>query len=475
MDQRSSTNFTNIEETRTQELTKAHGELKQAHQRGQELATKDAVTGLPNRLFFQDRLGQAIRYAERYEQLISVLFIDIDDFKTVNDTMGHSAGDELLTIIAERLEKSVRKSDTVARLGGDEFAVILLNVRQAEFTIRIADRILDYLSQPFMISGREFFLSASIGIAVYPDDGNDVELIVRNADTAMYEVKNTGKNGYHFYTEELSTRAIAGMELKNDLRKAIPGKQFELHYQAKVDTYTEQIVSAEALLRWRHPEKGYISPEEFIPLAEETGFIFELDEWVLRGACRQARSWQQLGYSPLPVAVNLSMRHFEYGNVVETIIETLVAANLDTHWLEIELTEGAILRNADHAKSVLERLRELGVRIAIDDFGTGYSSLSQLRWLPIDSLKIDRSFILGTPENHDDAIIVEAIVGLGRKLDLTLVAEGVETIDQLNFLRELGCQQCQGFLFSKPLPADEFEEYLKEHRLRVGGELMWAS
>lgn len=424
------------------------------------LAAIDVVTGLPNRLCFQDRLNQAIRHAERYGDVFAVLFIDLDEFKKVNDTMGHSAGDEMLRTVAERLTKCVRRSDTVARLGGDEFTIILLDLKEPELIGRVAEKIIGSMSQPLEVNGRNFFLSASVGIAIYPDDGKDVELLVRNADTAMYEVKGRGKNAYRFYTQEMSTRAIARMELEDELHKAIYDEQFEVYYQASIDTFTEAIVSAEALVRWNHPDKGLIPPDQFIPLAEETGLIVDIDEWVLGQACRQARAWQQTGYEPISIAVNMSMQQFEQGGLLEAIMETIVASNLDTNWLELELTEGAILKNPEHAKSTLQGLRELGISIAIDDFGTGYSSLIQLRQLPIDCLKIDRAFITGVPHNSDDVTLVEAIVSLGKKLDLKLVAEGVETSEQLELLRELGCQRCQGYLFGKPLTAREFEKTL---------------
>jgi diguanylate cyclase (GGDEF)-like protein len=423
---------------------------------GQTLATTDVVTGLPNRACFLDRLANAIRCAERHSESFAVLFIDLDEFKTVNDTMGHSAGDKLLSVIAERLTSCVRKSDTVARLGGRRIIKKLLNLKEPELVARVAEKIIATLSQPFPINGRNFFLSASVGIATYPGDGSDVELLIRNADIAMYEVKNSGKNGYHFYTRELSQRAIARLELEDDLRKAIIEEQFEVHYQAVVDSYSETTVAAEALIRWRHPEKGLVMPDDFIPLAEDTGLIVDIGQWVLESACRQARAWQMAGYEPVSVAVNLSMLQFEQDDLIETIMDTLVGTNLDSHWLELELTEGVILENADHAKAVLESLRELGMRVAIDDFGTGYSSLIQLRRLPIDCLKIDRAFVQGVLNDPDDATVVEAIVDLGRKLKLTLVAEGVETSEQLHFLRNLGCQRCQGYLFGKPTPAEEF-------------------
>jgi diguanylate cyclase (GGDEF)-like protein len=426
-----------------------------------ENATVDVVTGLPNRVCFQDRLGHAIRHAERYEQSFAILFIDLDRFKNVNDTLGHSAGDELLREIAGRVAGCVRGSDTVARLGGDEFTVILLNLQAPELVARVAEKIIGVLCRPFTIQGREFHLSASLGIAMYPQDGESVELLVRNADTAMYEVKKGAKNGFHFYTKEMSERALARMELEQDLRRAIAEDQFEIYYQSLVDSYTGDTVCVEALMRWRHPEKGLLMPDTFIPLAEETGLIVDIGAWVFHAACRQASAWQQAGYLPIRLAINLSMLQFEQGDLIETIMDALVASNLDAQWLELELTEGVLLKNPDHAHGVLKRLRELGIRVAIDDFGTGYSSLIQLRQLPIDYLKIDRAFVQGIPSSADDVALVELIIDLARKLNLGVVAEGVETSAQLEFLRSLGCPRCQGYLFSVPMPAHEFAQFLK--------------
>jgi diguanylate cyclase (GGDEF)-like protein len=424
------------------------------------VATIDVVTGLPNRLCFQDRLGQAIRHAARHDETFAVLFIDLDDFKKVNDTMGHSTGDDLLREVATRLRGCVRNSDTVARLGGDEFTVVLLDLKAPELIARVAEKIIASLQKPFPIEGRDFYLGASVGIAIYPDDAKDAEMLVRNADTAMYEIKKSSKNGYCFYTRDMSARAIARMELEDDLRKGIAGEQFEIHYQPCVDAYSGRVVSAEALVRWRHPVRGLIMPDQFIGLAEETGLIVELGQWVLNAACRQTRAWQHAGYEPISVAVNLSMLQFEQGDLVEMIMEALVSSNLQSRWLELELTEGVLLKNADNAKDVLDQLRMLGIRIAIDDFGTGYSSLIQLKQLPIDCLKIDREFIDGILTDNGDATVVEAIIALGRKLDLTLVAEGVEEPEQLEFLRGLGCQRCQGYLFGAPCSAEQFSRFL---------------
>ncbi|MFT7652070.1 MAG: diguanylate cyclase (GGDEF)-like protein [Candidatus Azotimanducaceae bacterium] len=447
--------------------TSAEGDSQEAPN-GSEQAAVDIVTGLPNRVCFQDRLGLAIRCAERYDLGFAILFLDLDRFKNVNDTLGHSAGDEVLKEIAHRVAGCVRESDTVARLGGDEFTIILFNLKEPELVARVAEKIVGLLRMPFTVQGREFHLSASVGIAMYPQDGHSAELLVRNADTAMYEVKKGTKNGFHFYAKEMSERALERMELEEDLRRAIAEEQFEMHYQSIVDSYTGDTVCAEALIRWRHPVKGLLSPDEFIPLAEETGLIVELGVWVLNTSCRQAAAWQQAGYQPISLAINISMLQFEQGDLIETIMDALVASNLDARWLELELTEGALLKNPDHAHSLLKRLRELGMHIAIDDFGTGYSSLLQLRQLPIDSLKIDRAFVHGIPDIADDMALVELIVDLGRKLNLGIVAEGVETSEQLEFLRSLGCSRCQGYLFSMPMPAHEFARFLRPGSRGVG-------
>ena len=444
----------------SRELAKAYKELEVARAHEQKLANYDTVTNLPNRSCFQDRLQQAIAYAERHKQLLAVLFVDLDHFKNVNDTVGHAEGDELLRMVADRLINSVRKSDTVARLGGDEFTLALLDIAEPDAVAMIANNLVQTLSQPYLLGGREFFIGASIGISVYPNDGESVELLLRNADTAMYKVKQFGRNNYQFYSSEMGAQANARSDLQNSLRNAIKHDELELHYQPQLDCASGQIVSMEALLRWHHPEYGFIPPDQFIPLAEETGLMLDIGEWVFREACAQNKAWQQAGYPPIPIAVNLSMRQIEQGDLADIVNNILKETGLAPQWLELELTEGVFLHNMQHATAMLTKLRESGVVISIDDFGTGYSSLSKLRRLPIDTIKIDRSFVQNVTMDQDDASIVTAIIALAHKLSLNVIAEGVETQAQLDFLQALGCNQWQGYLCSKALPAEGFEALL---------------
>lgn len=454
-----------VERKKSRELSKAYKELEKVREHEHHLANYDTVTGLPNRAFFQDRLQQAIASADRNKQRLAVLFIDLDHFKKVNDTLGHAMGDQLLRMVSERSLACVRKSDTVARLGGDEFTLILLNIGRVEVADTIARNLIRELSQPYLVAGREFFLGASIGIAIYPDDGNEMEVLVRNADTAMYRVKQFGRNHHQFYSSDMSDQTAERLELENDLRKAIKLGELLLYYQPQLDCISGRIVSMEALLRWQHPQRGLVFPDSFIPLAEETGLIVEIGEWVLRAACIQNKKWQDMGYAHMPIAVNLSMRQFEQDCLVEATVEILKETGLSAQWLELELTEGVFLHNVKRASLVLKKLRSLGVVVSIDDFGTGYSSLSQLRRLPIDRIKVDRSFIQGVPKDSDDAAIVAAIIVLARKLNLNVIAEGVETEAQLDFLREQGCDQWQGYLCSKPVPVNEFEKLLDRQRV----------
>lgn len=451
-----------IERKESEKLAKAYKELEQVRKQEQHLANNDTVTGLPNRMYFQNHLSDSIKFAERNDQRVALLFIDLDHFKNVNDTVGHAEGDRLLRIVSERLLSCVRKSDTVARLGGDEFTVILLNVTNISVVESIATNIIKKLSGPYHLGGREFFIGASIGIAVFPEDGNNMELLIRNADTAMYKVKQSGRNDHRFYSEDMSLHTSERLDMENSLRKAIAQEELEVYYQPQLDCSTRRIISMEALCRWHHPDHGYISPDEFIPLAEEAGLIHEIGEWVLRTSCRQNRIWQAKGYTPIPVAVNLSIRQVEKGGLCELVADILKETGLAPEWLELELTEGIFLRDVKRATQVLSELRKTGIMIAIDDFGTGYSSLSQLRHLPIDTIKVDRSFIEGITRDKDDESIVSAIIALAHNLNLNAIAEGVETEAQLEFLGQHGYPQWQGFLFSKAVTAEEFELMLQQ-------------
>lgn len=453
-----------VERREARELEEAYRKLALAHEHEQRLANYDVVTGLPNRTCFEERLGQAVNSAEREQQHLAVMFLDLDHFKNVNDTVGHAEGDQLLREVAQRLMDCVRKSDTVARLGGDEFTLTLLNIAHPEVATDVANSILETIKKPFLAGGREFYIGSSIGIAIYPEDGDTVDFLLRNADAAMYEVKRLGRNNHQFYSAELNAHAKARLDLENSLRKAVRNTELSLHYQPQLDCTTGEIVSMEALLRWHHSEYGFMPLEQFIPLAEETGLIMEIGEWVIRTACTQNKAWQDAGYTPMPIAVNLSMRQFEQHDLAEIIAQILDETGLAAHWLELELTEGVFLHHVECARAMLTELRDAGVTISIDDFGTGYSSLSQLRRLPVDTIKVDCTFSQGVITDPDDAAIVTAIIALAHNLNLNVIAEGVETEAQLEFLRNQGCNQWQGFLFSKAVPAEQFEELLRRNQ-----------
>jgi diguanylate cyclase len=445
--------------------TRRHNEqLEQANAQLQHVATHDALTGLPNRLLLADRLDQAIARAERHGQRFALIVVDLDRFKSINDSLGHMAGDELLKDVAQRLAKVLRKADTLARLGGDEFVLLLNEIDSPRDAETVAIKVLADFARPALISGLELHISASLGISVSPDDGTDSEILLQHADAAMYHAKKSGRNAYHFFLPEMNAFARERLELENGLRRALDQRQFVLHYQPKVDVRTGRIDSAEALVRWRHPKRGLIAPAQFIPLAEETGLILPLGEWVIREACRQAFAWQAAGLRPLRVAVNLSAQQFRQKNLVDIVRSALTAARLEPQYLELELTESAVMDDAEESISILRELSELGVRISVDDFGTGYSSLSYLRRLPLDKLKIDRAFIREVVTSRDDAEIVRAIVSLAHALRLQVIAEGVETPDQLEFLNSLGCDQYQGFHFSAPVPSNAFVAMMREHQ-----------
>ncbi len=442
-------------------------ERRRAEEQIRILAYYDGLTGLPNRSFYRELLVRAITHAERHKEKMAVVFIDLDFFKRINDTLGHSVGDQLLRVAAERLTKCVRRSDTVARswedegtdvvsrLGGDEFIVVLSELAHNQDAARVANRILAELSRPFTLSGHEVIVSASIGIALYPADGKDAESLLKNADVAMYHAKNQGRNAYQFYTHSMNESAMERLTLENELRKALERDEFQLYYQPKLNLKNRKIVGLEALLRWKHPERGLVSPGKFIPVAEEAGLIVPIGEWVIRAACSQNRAWQKAGHKPVGIAVNLSGRQFEHRQLIETVTRALQDADLDPRYLALEITESAIMKNPEKASTMLQQLKTMGIPISIDDFGTGYSSLSYLKRFPVDELKIDRSFIMNIAANTDDAAIAGAIIAMAHSLKLNVVAEGVETEEQLAFLKSLGCDEAQGFLFGKPMPAEE--------------------
>lgn len=420
------------------------------------LAHYDALTGLPNRFLFNDRLRHALARASRDDYRISVLLIDLDRFKNINDTAGHPAGDELLRQVAARLQGHARDEDTVSRLGGDEFALILENFDQDEMPAVIADKIQRNLRLPFVVEGSEIYLTASIGISLFPDDANDTVTLLKNADAAMYRAKAEGKNKYHYYTRELTVAANSRFSLEKEIRQALEREEFELYYQPQFTLPGGELSGAEALIRWNHPVKGLVSPAEFIWLAEETGLILPLGVWVLRNACRQARAWHDAGLLRGRVSVNLSAHQFAQENVLELIEQVLDETGLQPGSLEIEITESALMGQPEYVSHVVDAFKRLGVSLAIDDFGTGYSSLAYLKRFQVDKLKIDRSFVRDIPQDSNDVTIIRAIIAMAQSLGLTVIAEGVETDAQATLLAEIGCDAAQGFLYGKPVPARDF-------------------
>jgi diguanylate cyclase (GGDEF)-like protein len=447
---------------RTKELARANAgleaeiaERRLADQRVVHMAHHDALTGLPNRTLLADRVGQAIARAHRSGGKLAVLFLDLDRFKNVNDSFGHAVGDMLLTAVAARLTASRREEDTVARLGGDEFIISIPDVADAAEAESVAARILGDLAKPFTINGHQLHADGSIGIALYPRDGDTAETLMRNADTAMYHAKESGRGNFQFFSAQLTERVSHRLSTETNLRRALERGEFIVHYQPLMNLSTGQIDGAEALLRWPQQDQRLVSPVEFIPIAEETGLIVPLGEWVLLEACAQAQAWQTL-HPGLRIAVNLSARQFRQKNLIGMIEQALGESRLAPSLLELELTEGMLMHNVEEATHILARLDEIGVRLAIDDFGTGYSSLSYLKRFPIHTLKIDRSFVRDISTDPDDAAIVTAIVAMARSLNLRVTAEGVETEEQATFLRSLTCDQAQGFHFGRPMPAADF-------------------
>jgi diguanylate cyclase (GGDEF)-like protein len=447
-------------QARTRQLQSEIVERRNAEERFEHLAHHDPLTGLPNRLMFAEQLRHSLGLAERARRSLAVLFIDLDRFKEVNDSYGHAVGDELLVAATRRLVSHLRAGDTLARLGGDEFVCIVEDVRDAHEAGVVADKLIELLSQPFELAEQEIFVAASVGICLYPDDGTDVDTLVRNADTAMYQAKAGGRSRSHFYSPEMTAYARERSRIEGLLRRAIEAGELAVHYQVKVGL-DGRPVGAEALLRWHSAELGSVSPVRFIPLAEETGQIVALGEWVLRQTCQQMMAWRAAGLAVPRVSVNLSVKQIERVDIVETVRTVLAETGLEPAALELEITESVIM-NIENALAILERLHALGVHLAIDDFGTGYSSLAYLKRLPINTLKIDRAFIVGIGENAGDEAIIRTILELARSLQLTTVAEGVDAAVQLAFLQAHGCEQIQGFFFGKPQPSDQFAAAWRE-------------
>ena len=435
-------------------------EKARADQQIKYLATHDSLTQLPNRAMYSQLLHFAIEAARRYDRQFAVLFIDLDRFKIINDSLGHEAGDALLVEVARRLRHGVRASDVVARLGGDEFVVILNEASDIDGIERAAGGLLDVLGQPLQLNGHECHTTASIGIAVYPTDGADEQTLTKNADIAMYHAKEDGKNRFRFCSSEAKTRSIETLTLETALRHALERNQFALHYQPKVDMASGAITGVEALLRWTHPDFGGVAPAHFIPLAEETGLIVPIGRWVLNEACAQNMAWQRHGLRPISMAVNLSPRQFADELLLRDVDEALAASGMPAVLLQLEVTESMVMRNVPRAVKMLDAIRSRGIRLAIDDFGTGYSSMSLMKHFPIDTIKIDRSFVRDLETNAEDQAIAQAIISMGRALGMTVVAEGVETIEQRAFLRDHACDEIQGYLFSKPVPPQQLADLL---------------
>jgi diguanylate cyclase (GGDEF)-like protein/PAS domain S-box-containing protein len=426
-------------------------------------AQHDVVTSLPNRLLLNDRITQSIALARRQNKPTAVIFLDLDRFKYINDSLGHAIGDELLQSISKRLLASVRASDTVSRLGGDEFVILLSEITHPEDAATSARKILLSLNAPHSIAGQDLHIDGSIGISVYPEDGTDAETLIKNADTAMYHAKESGRNNFQFFKAEMNLKAVERQSLEGGLRRALGREEFLLHYQPKVNLDTGEITGVEALIRWQQPDRGLVLPAQFVPIAEDCGLIIQIGRWVLREACTQARAWQNAGLPPLRIAVNVSAVEFRDKDFVEGVRRILLETGLEARYLELEVTEGVLMEDGESAASVLQELKTMGVHLAVDDFGTGYSSLSYLRQFPIDVLKIDQSFIHQITSDPDDSSIVSAIIHMGKSLKHLVIAEGIETQEQRAYLQTQRCTEGQGYLFSRPLAAAQFA-----HLLQIG-------
>lgn len=444
---------------------------KEAEKKISYLAYYDSLTNLPNRTLFIELFKRALSNANREELLVGILFVDLDHFKRINDSLGHAMGDKLLQAVTSRLLKSVRSSDsltrlendseeTVSRLGGDEFVLLLNKIATIHDAGKVASRILEDLSEPFDVDGREVFITASIGISLYPADGQDVDDLLKNADVAMYHAKTKGRNNYQYYSKSMNVLTLEYLTLSNKLYKALNNKEFLLFYQPKRSISDKKVNGVEALLRWKPAGSDLVLPSQFIPLLEETGLIIPVGDWVLRTACLQSKAWMTGGYEPIIMSVNLSNRQFDQKNLVDRVTQALKEAELDPKYLELEITESAIMQDPEEAIITLLRLKNMGVRITIDDFGIGYSSLNYLRRVPLDSLKIDRSFISNLTTNYNDSAITRAIISLAHSLNLEVIAEGVETEQQMEFLRENKCDEVQGFLIGRPMPAEQVSKLL---------------
>lgn len=432
-------------------------EQRLADEKIHQLAFYDSLTGLPNRALLLDRFNVATAAAQRKGFMVAIFFLDLDNFKTINDTMGHTSGDKLLMKVGEELRLKLRRCDTIARLGGDEFIILQTNIRDLKEVYRFAARLLETFKRPWNLNEREFYVTSSIGISIYPDDGTDLQELMKNADAAMYHAKEAGKNNFKVYTQELNLHIMRRMEIENQLRKAAERNEFVLHYQPQIELATGKVISVEALIRWSNPIMGWILPESFIHVAEEIGLINNIGEWVLRTACKQLSEWRSKGFSDLKVSINLSVRQFQQPNLVKLVTEIAEETGIKPEWLELEVTESLAMQNLDHTINVLEQFKEMGIGVSLDDFGKGYSSLNYLKIMPINNLKIDKTFIHGIASNSKQAKIAKSLISLAHNMNLTVTAEGVENTAQLDFLIKEGCDIVQGYLFSKPKPADELD------------------
>lgn len=452
-------------------------QLRQAEEEIRMLAFYDSLTGLANRSLFLDRLEQAVASARRTRQKFALLFLDLDQFKLINDTLGHHIGDLLLKQVASRLKSNIRSNDTasvtgldplgsvIARLGGDEFTVLLSNIKEPESAAKVAMRLINEIADTYQLEGHDVSMTTSIGISVFPEDGTESSMLLKNADSAMYHAKKNGRNSYQFYTESLNRSAMEKFSIERDLKKALINEEFVLFYQPRIDLFSRRIVGAEALIRWLHPTKGMIPPDKFIPISEESGQIIDINRWVLQTACRQKNEWIEAGLRPINVAVNLSGYKLSSQNIIRTIKEALGARGNENESLEIEITENVLMQDTQETVSTLQQIKALRLRIALDDFGTGYSSLSYLTSFPVDIIKIDRSFVMGCTTEPKNLIIIKAIIAMGHSMDKLIVAEGIETEEQFALMKELGCDEGQGYLFKHPVPQDVFAGLLADGHL----------
>jgi len=447
-----------------QRLKVAVAKRKQAEHKIEHLAYHDPLTELPNRLLLRDRLEQAMVWADRSHTRVALIFIDIDNFKTINDSLGHTVGDALLKKLAICLQGSLRSTDTLSRQGGDEFVLLVPGLDSSEDCTPILSKIMSDIQAPIVIDNTEITTSASIGIALYPDDGANFDTLLQKADTAMYKAKEAGRNAYRFFDETMNSEVVANLSLRNGLRRALDNDQFVLHYQPQIDLASGTVIGVEALIRWQHPELGLMAPGRFITVAEESGLIVPIGEWVIQEACRQAACWQRAGLPKIIVAVNLSAIQFRRGDVEHTVVRALDASGLDPQFLELELTESILLQGTDSVFTTVRELKKLGVKFSIDDFGTGYSSLSYLKRFAVDKLKIDQSFVRDLTHDSDDAAIIRAIVQMAHSLGLRTIAEGVENENVLEQLRGFGCNEAQGYHFERPMPAEAMSDYLEKSR-----------